>query len=82
MEAKAKQKNIVHQQYTIQFSDKAINNLKWNKQIEVRQRIKVRFKNAPRGISLRWTPEMNKKVFQLKFRFRGKKIRHDYGVFF
>ena len=36
---------IEHQRYTIQYNDKAISNLKWNKQISKRQRIKVRFKN-------------------------------------
>ena len=35
---------VEHQQYTIQYNDKAISNLKWNKQISKRQRIKVRFK--------------------------------------
>ena len=54
---------IEHQRYTIQYNDKAIEGLKWNKKLEKRQRIKVRFKNGPRGISLRWTPKTNKKVF-------------------
>ena len=72
MEADLENKKIVHQQYTIQFSNKAINNLKWNKQTEIRQRIKIRFKNGPRGVSMRWTPKTNKKVFQLIFIYNGK----------
>ena len=81
MEPDIKHKNIVHQQYTIQFTDKAINNLKWNKQTEKRQRIKIRFKNGPRGISLRWTPKTNKKVFQLIFIYKGKTFTHDCGEY-
>ena len=72
---------IEHQRYTIQYNDKAIEGLKWNKKLEKRQRIKVRFKNGPRGISLRWTPKTNKKVFQLIFSFRGNSLIQDCGEF-
>ena len=81
MEADLENKKIVHQQYTIQFSNKAINNLKWNKQTEIRQRIKIRFKNGPRGVSMRWTPKTNKKVFQLIFIYNGKTYTHDCGEY-
>ena len=81
MRPKLNDKKGTHQFHTIQFTDKAIINLKYNKKTEKRQRIRVKLKNAPRGISLRWTPISNKKVFQLEFRFRGKKYRHDCGVF-
>ena len=81
MEADLENKKIVHQQYTIQFSNKAINNLKWNKQTEIRQRIKIRFKNGPRDVSMRWTPKTNKKVFQLIFIYNGKTYTHDCGEY-
>ncbi len=61
MEAEQKTPKVIHQSYTIQFTDKSIINLKWNKQTEKRQRIKVKFKNGPRGITLRWTPKTKKK---------------------
>jgi len=32
---------VEHQRYTIQYNDKAIEGLKWNKKLEKRQRIKV-----------------------------------------
>ena len=82
MEANLKQDKITHRLHTIvQFNDKAIENLKWNKQTNIRQRIKVRFKNGPRGVTLRWTPKTNKKVFELIYIFRGKTYRHDCGEF-
>ena len=81
MEADKKTNRIEHIQYTIQYNDKAISHHKYNKQTIKRQRIKVRFKNGPRGISLRWTPKTNKKVFQLIFAFRGKSLIHDCGEF-
>ena len=81
MTTKLNDKKGTHQFHAIQFNDKAIINLKYNQKTEKRQRIRVKLKNAPRGISLRWTPQTNKKVFQLEFKFRGKKVRHDYGVF-
>jgi integrase len=81
MEADKKTNRIEHQQYTIQYNDKAISDLKYNKRISKRQRIKVRFKNGPKGISLRWTPKTNKKVFQLIFAFRGKSLLLDCGEF-
>ena len=81
MRPKLNDKKGTHQFHTIQFSNKAIINLKWNKQTEKRQRIKIRLKNGPRGISMRWTPITNKKVFQLIFIYNGKKYTHDCGVF-
>jgi hypothetical protein len=82
MEANLKQDKITHRLHTIvQFNDKAIESLKWNKQTNKRQRIKVRFKNGPRGVTLRWTPKTNKKVFELIYIFRGKTYRHDCGEF-
>ena len=81
MEQETKSLKIRHQLDTIQFTDSAIENLKWNKRTEKRQRIKIKFKNAPKGISLRWSPRTNKKVFQLIFRFEGKTIFHDCGEY-
>jgi hypothetical protein len=43
MEANLKTEKITHQLHTIQFTDKAIENLRWNKGTEKRQRIKVKF---------------------------------------
>ena len=43
---------IEHQRYTIQYNDKAIEGLKWNKKLEKRHRIKVSFKNGPKSITL------------------------------
>lgn len=81
MEANLKTEKITHQLHTIQFTDKAIENLRWNKGTEKRQRIKVKFKNGPRGVTLRWSPKTNKKVFELIYIFRGKTYRHDCGEF-
>ena len=81
MEQISKRKKIIHPLYIIQYNDKAIADLKWNKKTEVRQRVKVNFKNGPRGISIRWTPKTNKKVFQLIFIFRKKTYVHDCGEF-
>ena len=72
---------VAHQLHRIQYNDKAISNLKWNKKTEKRHRIKVSFKNGPKSITLRWTPKTNKKIFQLMFKFRGKTLRHDCGEF-
>ena len=36
---------VAHQLHRIQYNDKAISNLKWNKKTEKRHRIKVSFKN-------------------------------------
>ena len=57
MEQISKRKKIIHPLYIIQYNDKAIADLKWNRKTEVRQRVKVNFKNGPRGISIRWTPK-------------------------
>jgi len=81
MEQISKRKKIIHPLYIIQYNDKAIADLKWNKKTEVRQRVKVNFKNGPRGISIRWTPKTNKKVFQLIFIFRKKTYVHDCGEY-
>ena len=81
MEANLKTEKITHRLPTIQFTDKAIENLRWNKGTEKRQRISIKFKNGPKGISLRWSPRTNKKVFQLIFRFEGKTIFHDCGEY-
>ena len=72
---------ITHQSPTIQYNDKAIKELKWNKKHSKRKRIEVKFKNGPKAISLRWTPKTNKKVFTLSFRFREKTYRHNCGEF-
>ena len=81
MEQISKRKKIIHPLYIIQYNDKAIADLKWNRKTEVRQRVKVNFKNGPRGISIRWTPKTNKKVFQLIFIFRKKTYVHDCGEY-
>ena len=81
MEADIKLNKVIHPSYTIQYNDKAISNLKWNKKIEKRHRIRVHFKNGPRGISLRWSPKTNKKIFQLEYKFRGKSFILDCGQY-
>ena len=53
---------ITHQSPTIQYNDKAIKELKWNKKHSKRKRIEVKFKNGPKAISLRWTPKTNKNI--------------------
>ena len=81
MVANIKSNKVIHQSYTIQYNDKAISNLKWNKKIEKRQRIRVHFKNGPGGVTMRWTPKTNKKIFQLEYKFRGKSYVLDCGQF-
>jgi hypothetical protein len=82
METDLKQEKITHRLPTrIQFSNKAIEGLTWNKQTEKRQRIKIRFKNGPRGVSLRWTPKTNKKVFELIYIYNYKTYRHHCGEY-
>ena len=81
MEAKLNKEIITHRLPTIQYNDRAISNLKWNKQIGKRQRLNIRFKNGPKGVQLRWTPKTNKKVFRLVFLFRGKSYSHYCGEF-
>jgi len=81
MEAMLNKKRITHRLPTIQYNDRAISNLKYNKQIVKRQRLTIRFKNGPKGIQLRWTPKTNKKVFRLVFLFRGKSYSHYCGEF-
>jgi hypothetical protein len=44
MEANLKTEKITHRLPTIQFTDKAIENLRWNKGTEKRQRIKLNLK--------------------------------------
>ena len=39
------------------------------------------FKNGPGGVTLRWTPKTNKKIFQLIYKFRGKTYTLDCGQF-
>ena len=68
--------------YEVEFNDKAITNLKYKeKTILTRKRIRVRLKNGPRGVVLRWTVRTNKKVFSLMFKFRKKILRHNRGEF-
>ena len=81
MDAVIKTDKVIHPSYKVQYNDEAILNLKWNKKSVKRQRIRVKLKNAPRGISIRWTPKTNKKIFQLEFKFRGKSYVHDCGEF-
>jgi len=75
MEAIKKVKKVTHPLHTIQYNDKAIEGLKWNKKLEKRQRIIVSFKNGTVGISLRWTPKTNKKIFELVGKLKNKKIK-------
>ena len=81
MEPNTNDKKVSHQLYEVQFSDEAIIKLKYNKKTEKRHRVKVILKNGPKGVSLRWTPRTNKKVFQLLFKFRGKTYFHNCGEF-
>jgi hypothetical protein len=81
MEANSKTEKITHRLPTIQFTDKAIENLRWNKGTEKIQRISIKFKNGPSGVSMRWTPKNNKKVFQLIFIYNSKTYNHDCGEY-
>ena len=74
MEAIKNKTKVTHQSHTIQYNDKAIEELKYNKKTEKRQRIKVNFRNGPIGVSLRWTPRTNKKIFQLEGKIKNKII--------
>ena len=69
MEAYIKSNKVIHPSYTIQYNDKAISNLKWNKKIEKRQRIRDHFKNGPGGVTMRWTPKRKvlKKIIVLNW---------------
>ncbi len=50
MEPKTNDTKVSHQLYEVQFTDKAIINLKWNKKTEKRHRVKVNIKNGPKGV--------------------------------
>ena len=72
---------VTHQSPKIQYNDKAIAELKFNKKLAKRERIDIGFKNGPVGVSLRWTLKSNKKVFQLLGKCRGQTFRMHLGQF-
>ena len=58
----------------IKFSNEAISSLK----IKSEKRIQVKFTDTPgslRGVSLRYTPNTNKKVFELRYTYKNKDYR-------
>ena len=58
----------------IKFSDEAISALK----LKSNKRIQITFSDTPgslNGLSLRYTPSTNKKVFELRYRYRNKYYR-------
>ena len=61
METKKTKGILTHPSHTIQYTDKAIADLKYNQKNHKRNRLRVNFKNGPVGVSLRWTPKSNKK---------------------
>ena len=72
---------VAHQ--TIEFEDKAINELKIIS-TKKRWQIFIRFKSLPsylRGLTLRYTPNTQLKKFYLKYKYRGKAIRLPLGEF-
>jgi len=66
---------------TIEFKDKAINNLKI---ISTKKNIDVRFKSLPfylRGLHLKYSPITQLKKFYLRYKYKGKAIPLPLGEF-
>ena len=82
METKKTKGILTHPSHTIQYTDKAIADLKYNQKNHKRNRLRVNFKNGPVGVSLRWTPKSNKKIFQLEGFYKGHSFRMDIGQFY
>ena len=82
METKKTKGILTHPSHTIQYTDKAIADLKYNQKNHKRNRLRVNFKNGPVGVSLRWTPKSNKKIFQLEGFYKGHSFRIDVGHFY
>ena len=63
METNKKKTKVTHKPHSIRFTDKAIDELKYRNNYNHRQI--VRFIDGPPGITMRWTPKTNKKIFQI-----------------
>ena len=72
MEQTTKTKNLTHHLHTnLDWTNKAIEDLKHSGPINDRLRLIIPFKFTKgsflKGVSIRWTPKKNKKVFQLVY---------------
>jgi integrase len=78
---------VTHQLHTksIDWSNKAIEKLKYSGPINDRLRLIIKFNlekgSFLKGVSIRWTPKKNKKVFQFTYKFKGKTFRYDLGEY-
>ena len=63
METNKTKAKVTHKPHSIRFTDKAIDELKYRNNYNHRQN--VRFIDGPPGVTLRWTPKTNKKIFQI-----------------
>jgi hypothetical protein len=65
--------------------NKAIEDLKFSGPINDRLRLTIPFKFTKesflKGVSLRWTPKKNKKVFQLVYWYQDRTLRLDLGEY-
>ena len=80
METNNKKTKVTHKPHTIRFTDKAIDELKYRNNYNHRQN--VRFIDGPPGVTLRWTPKTNKKIFQIEGKCKGHSFRMDIGQFY
>ena len=82
-----KEEILTHHLHTnkINWTNKAIQNLKYNGQVTDRLRLNYKFNYEKgsylKGLSIRWTPKLNKKIFQLVYWFRDRTFRLDLGEF-
>jgi len=86
MEQTAKTKNLTHHLHTnLDWTNKAIEDLKYSGSINDRLRLNIPFKFTKgsflKGVSLRWTPKKNKKVFQLVYWYQDRTFRLDLGEY-
>jgi len=80
METNKKKTKVTHKPHSIRFTDKAIDELKYRNNYNHRQI--VRFIDCPPGITMRWTPKTNKKIFQIEGKCKGHSFRMDIGQFY
>ena len=86
MEQTTKTKNLTHHLHTnLDWTNKAIEDLKHSGPINDRLRLIIPFKFTKgsflKGVSIRWTPKKNKKVFQLVYWYQDRTFRLDLGEY-
>ena len=80
MQTNKKKTKVTHKPHSIRFTDKAIDELKYRNNYNHRQN--VRFIDGPPGVTMRWTPKTNKKIFQIEGKCKGHSFRMDIGQFY